>query len=408
MDRTLTRRGGASGRPDFRPIARIGAGWLLVTGVLAATTPEASGLGAGGTPPARAGGVDPIHDTIRPVAGEWWLVSGHVQAADERWYAFQVGFYRLDVDRVPAGADPHGWRVRSIYPSFLVITDIGRGVSQEFTRLERSGIGTARHEEEPLQLRHRAWVLAERDGGFHLRAGEGAFALALELDGEGPLRPIPEAEPSPSITRSMIPRLRVSGTLVAGGRETPVHGVAALEHARKRPHAPSCRWDALTLHLREGGELILIAEEAASVRSMSGVFIAPSGEAKSLGGRSAKLYPIGTNRWTGEAGIGYSTFWRVEIPSLDLRLDLEATIPGQEVDGRSTFGLAFWRGAIVARGRRAGETLAGAGFLEVMGHGEATFPPALALGDAFDPVAGDGHETHVAGNEHTTPSPEPH
>jgi predicted secreted hydrolase len=70
------------------------------------------------------------------------------------------------------------------------------------------------------------------------------------------------------------------------------------------------------------------------------------------------------DRWTSPRGGRYPARWRLRVPSLALDLEVEPVIAEQELatDPR------YWEGAVDARGKREGESVAGRGYVELVGY----------------------------------------
>ena len=74
-------------------------------------------------------------------------------------------------------------------------------------------------------------------------------------------------------------------------------------------------------------------------------------------------------RWRSEAtGAQYPVEWEVEVPSLELRLQVRPRIDGQEVFTERGILPAYWEGAVRFTGERQGRPVAGVGYLEMTGY----------------------------------------
>jgi predicted secreted hydrolase len=142
-------------------------------------------------------------------------------------------------------------------------------------------------------------------------------------------------------------------------------------------------WDAMVLHFRDGSDLAIFRTRplpGQDARRVGGAYVSASGAVIPLEGLQTRFYPLGASRWTGVNPEGsYPLLWRVEIPSLSIKLDLEATVMDQEISAWTTHGSIFWRGSVEGRGRRGDYEVSAAGYLELMGYGRR-FPPAVREG----------------------------
>jgi len=186
--------------------------------------------------------------------------------------------------------------------------------------------------------------------------------------------------------RYALPRLTTTGTLrVEDGPEHEVRGVSWMDHVFGDAFLDrhEAGWDAMVLHFRDGTDLAVYRTRALpgkDMRRVGGVYVSATGAIVPLEGLQTRFYPLGANRWAGANTVGsYPLLWRIEIPSLAIKLDLEATVRDQEIDALDTHGLVFWRGSVEGRGRRGEHEVSAAGYLELMGYGRR-FPPAVREG----------------------------
>jgi predicted secreted hydrolase len=63
--------------------------------------------------------------------------------------------------------------------------------------------------------------------------------------------------------------------------------------------------------------------------------------------------------------------WQIEIPREQMRLNVNATFPEQEMTASSSPGLHYWEGVVSALGDQSGKPLSGKGYLEMTGYGGA-------------------------------------
>jgi len=319
---------------------------------------------------------------------EWWIFSGHLQAADDRWVAYQLAFYRIDVDTAMTVERGGRWGLRSVYPAAMAITDLDAQRFLQADRLERSGAGTARILSDPVRLLHRDWEI-HRDGDhWRLDASTDSLAVSLELVVEKPPISVGAdgrgARNDPLFLRYALPRLRTRGTVRMGADTLAVQGVSWLDHlfGRDAIRDGEAGWDFVHLHFRDGAELAIYRTRSTPGRQdrrIGGTYVSASGAMVPLEPLQTRFYPLGTTRWTSPStGGNYPLRWRIEVPALRLRLDVVATALGQELAGMRTFGANIWRGSVEGSGRRGDHEISTAGFLELVGY-LGVFPPRLAV-----------------------------
>ena len=74
--------------------------------------------------------------------------------------------------------------------------------------------------------------------------------------------------------------------------------------------------------------------------------------------------------WTSEvSGHTYPVHWSIAIPDEALVIELEPTLPDQELDTRATTGVAYWEGSQVVRASRLDQPLGGEAYVEVTRYG---------------------------------------
>lgn len=71
--------------------------------------------------------------------------------------------------------------------------------------------------------------------------------------------------------------------------------------------------------------------------------------------------------WTSpRSGVRYPARWRVSVPSVELRLEIEPRVADQEL----IVGTRYWEGAVAVAGSAARRAIAGQGYVELVGYGE--------------------------------------
>jgi predicted secreted hydrolase len=170
---------------------------------------------------------------------EWWYVTGHLFAADERRFGFQATFFRL---AGPPGVrdDNPDFSRREVLLAHMALTDGSTGQFWHEERLNRAGwdahaaVGT-------LDLTNGEWalrLLANDPPQLDLRGGVRAeVAFHLNLTAAKPLVIFGEdgvshkgAEPSAASYYLTFSRLKTQGQLTLGEESLEVHGEAWMDH----------------------------------------------------------------------------------------------------------------------------------------------------------------------------------
>jgi predicted secreted hydrolase len=99
----------------------------------------------------------------------------------------------------------------------------------------------------------------------------------------------------------------------------------------------------------------------------SGTYVNASGEPRRLSLLDFRVLPGST--WRSErTGAQYPLRWRIELPSLDLVLDVEPALNEQEMVTQATTGISYWEGSITITGSRGRQPVEGQGYLELTGY----------------------------------------
>ena len=311
---------------------------------------------------------------------EWWTLFAHVRDSDGDWHAVQASFHRFDF---PDDAPEEPWATRALFPAVVAVTDLTRRRFAYEDRVARAGPGSVELQSAPVDLHHRAWVMTETDSTWRLEARVDSLDIALDFRPRRSPLTVWRPDSTSTTSRYVIPRLEVDGSFGKGD----VTGVGWLDHVWGDPILPGKEtgWELLTIHMRDGSALIIYRTRTVSrqvERRSGGVYLSASGSTLSLEELTPRFYPVGSVRWGSETTeITYPTRWRVEVPSLELDLTVEAAPPQQELNLLRTHGATLWRGSVDVSGKRGPQRVSGAGFLEIVGYG-GRFPPVLAARDA--------------------------
>lgn len=328
---------------------------------------------------------------------EWWYFTGNLDARDGRRFGFQFTIFRSALQPVsarvegpdtPAAFDStSAWITPQMYMGHFTITDVEGNRFTEFERFTRGGAGLAGAEagpETPLRIWLDDWRIEgpanpERSWPMRLRAADEGVALSLAfvprkdivlqgdqgLSQKGP-------EPGNASYYYSYPRLTAGGTLEIDGEMIDVEGLAWLdrEWSTSALGEGQVGWDWFSLQFDDGAELMVYdirqADGTPSPESQ-GVWVAPDGYVLHLQAADYTLTPTG--RWTSPIdGASYPSGWRIDVPQIELELDVEPVLRDQELD----VTVRYWEGAVDVRGRRASRELAGRGYVELTGYAGST------------------------------------
>jgi predicted secreted hydrolase len=305
---------------------------------------------------------------------EWWYFTGNVTAEDGSAFGYQLTFFRRGL-RPGAPPSPPGLATNQVHFAHLAITDVNARTHTFEERWSRGWGPLAGARGEPFAVWLEDWKVEQLGGdagGWRLRAALHGRPLELTLVSKKPLAlhgdrglSAKSSEAGNSSYYIGYTRLETSGS-VAG---LAVHGDSWFDHewSTSALGPGAVGWDWFSLQLDDGRELMLfqIRREDGSVEPVSG------GTLVEVDGRSRRLLQPDTSilvldHWTSpDTGFRYPSRWKIEVPAMDLRLEIEPRLAAQEM--RTSF--VYWEGAVRVRGTSGGRPLAGQGYVELTGYG---------------------------------------
>src|SRR5207245_4455455 len=150
------------------------------------------------------------------------------------------------------------------------------------------------------------------------------------------------------------------GSITIDGASVPITGIAWFDHQWGDFIAVGGGgWDWFAVNLDDGTDLTLSV-----VRGTDGKPVLVYGTLRRADQTVVRLAAdafrvTASGHWTSpHTGATYPAGWRIEVPGEELAIDLSPTVADQELDTRSTSGVAYWEGSQVVRARRAGRPLA--------------------------------------------------
>ncbi len=315
---------------------------------------------------------------------EWWYATGQVRTAEGRRFGYQFTLFRRGV-RPPGdrAAVASRWVVDHLPLGHFAVTDISGGRFYFAQRLERGAFGRAGFAAEGGEEKRLAWVgdweLAwTGDGSFGLRANQAGAALDLRLEPSRP--PLLNGENGVSQKSAgvgqashyySLARLRTRGTVAVEGKVQEVEGWSWLdrEWATNQLGPEQVGWDWMALHLSDGSDLMLYRlrrQDGSADPFSSGTWRAPDGGTRHLQAADFTLTAVPGRTWTSaRTGGSYPLEWQIQVPGEALELRVAALLPNQEL---ALEPVAYWEGAVEAKGTRGGQPLGGEGYLEMTGY----------------------------------------
>jgi predicted secreted hydrolase len=314
---------------------------------------------------------------------EWWYLTGNLDASGGGRFGFELTIFRFAL-APPAAPAPEGeasaWRTRQAFIGHFAITDAARGDFHVAQRYARGALGLAGADGDPFRVWVEDWWIREypareeSPGAWLLHADSGSMAATLTLV---PVKPPVKngiaglsqksAEAGNASYYYSIPRLRTDGALRIGDDVYDVSGLSWFdrEWGSSALSAEQEGWDWFALQLADGSDLMFYrlrrTDGTADIHS-AGTFIPAEGESVHLAHDDVTI--VVRDYWDSPQGGRYPMAWSIEVPGLNLVLEVQPVLEAQELDT----GVRYWEGAVDVTGQSGGEDVAGRGYVELTGY----------------------------------------
>jgi predicted secreted hydrolase len=332
---------------------------------------------------------DGPHDRLT----EWWYYTGHLRDDYGGRWGFEYVIFRAE-----RGGFPVSWA------SHLALTDetgdafhyaqraeIGPQVDRspidaggDPTGFDLSVIGA--DPERPETFTQPPWTMTGANGTDHLLATlSEAEASVAGLDGGMTLELDVAATKPPALHDSdgwidfgpaggsyyySRTAMTASGSLVLGDRALDVEGSAWFDHQWGDFIAVGGGgWDWFAVNLDDGTDLTLslVRDRQGNYPLVYGTLVDAAGNTRHL---DAQAFTVDvTGHWTSpHTGAEYPAGWLIDVPDVDLQIELEPTVADQELDTRPTTGVIYWEGSQVVRASHGGRAVGGEAYVELTGY----------------------------------------
>lgn len=336
---------------------------------------------------ARADGPAPLtfpedHGPHPDYQTEWWYYTGNLDSPEGRHFGYQLTFFRRALlPPVEYEPRPSAWAGRQAYMAHFALTDVAGERFRAFERLSRGAVELAGAQAAPFQVWLEDWAVSEVSPDvYQLRASaqdnEGVrVALDLTLtDRKGPILQGDQgfSPKGPELGQASyyysLTRLEAAGQVQIGPNTYPVEGSSWMDHEYSTSALAQDQvgWDWFSMQLDNDYELMVfqIRKADGSVDPFSsGTLVAPDGSATHLSQTDFSIQVEDT--WESpRTGAVYPSAWTVRIPKADLTLNITPFLKDQELN----VSYAYWEGAVQIQGQQAGQTVRGAGYVELTGY----------------------------------------
>ena len=315
---------------------------------------------------------------------EWWYLTGNLEGERGQRFGYELTIFRFSLS---PESDPRSstssWKTNQVFIAHFAVTE---GESQKFhveQRYARGALGLAGAQSAPFRVWIEDWSVAENPETS--RHGDSVENWLLDVAGEGlglklnlmAEKPIilngidglsqKSAEPGNASYYYSIPRLGSSGQLKIGSNSYEVSGNSWLDREWSSSALSDDQqgWDWFALQLSDGSDLMfynLRNVDGSQDPHSAGTFVAADGQARHL--RADEVVIRVTDEWASPRGGTYPARWALELPSIGLQLTITPVIPGQEL----VTTVRYWEGAVDVQGTRAGQDVAGRGYVELTGY----------------------------------------
>ena len=258
---------------------------------------------------------------------------------------------------------------------------------------ERGLLAPERPEARGVDVANGGWLMRGGGDGYDMRmvfGEDGGPTLELTaipqrgpvLHGEtGLVHMGPEAGSTYYYSRT---RLDVTGWMEEDGQRRQVRGPGWMDHQWGEIAPGQVGWDWAGIQLDDGADLmaaVIWHPEGRRRLAAHGTYVDPGGAVTYLHDGDLSITAQGS--WSSpETGIEYPMGWRVEIPSLDMALELTPYLEDAEFNS-GVLGVAYWEGAASVAGQRGGQQVTGWAFVELAGYDprrlEVTTPAPTTL-----------------------------
>jgi predicted secreted hydrolase len=317
------------------------------------------------------------HGPHRGYQTEWWYYTGNLVADGGERFGYQLTFFRRALaPPVQRTERESAWAADQVYMAHFALTDVAGRRYRAFERFARGAADLAGAQAAPYQVWLEDWRVEEVEPGvMRMRAAQEGLALDLALvdrkgpilQGDGGYSPKGPQTGNASYYYSLT-RLETSGTVQVGEVRYPVSGLSWMDHewSTSGLAADQVGWDWFSIQLDDGSELMVfqLRKEDGSIDPFSsGTFIAPDGNTRHLNRGDFQIRVEDTWR-SPHTGATYPARWTITVPAVDLMLKIRPHLADQELN----VSYAYWEGAVVVEGERAGRPVRGSGYIEMTGY----------------------------------------
>lgn len=311
---------------------------------------------------------------------EWWYYTGNLESETGARFGYQLTIFRralLPKEERTKRKSP--WATDQVYMAHFALSDIASREHVAFERFARGAAGLAGAQSDPYQVWLENWQVVQIDENhYRLIARQDDISLDLILeDIKGPVlhgdQGYSQKGPhkgNASYYHSQT-RLKTSGRVQTLNDSYQVSGLSWMDHefSTSALSPGQVGWDWFSIQLDDSSEIMVyqIRRSDGSIDPFSsGTWISPTGKEIHLE-HDQFLISVEDTWHSPNTGAEYPDEWILEIPSLDLRLNITPYITDQEMN----VSFNYWEGAVGIDGTSRRSPISGSGYVEMTGYAES-------------------------------------
>jgi predicted secreted hydrolase len=316
---------------------------------------------------------------------EWWYYTGNLQADSGEKYGFQLTFFRSQIspsdNRQKWPQPASAWRTQQVYLAHSAVSNITekRHLQAELVSREALNMAGASLIEDATAIFLKNWSALIGPDRHLLIVQSDRFSYELALTPEKPLvmhgingYSLKGSTADRASCYYSFTRLNTEGKLSIGENVVAVKGSAWMDHEYGTDMlGPGLKgWDWFSLQLSDRTEVmafILRKEKGGIGPASSATVIGHQGQSRHISNDELVLTVRDT--WKSpHTKVVYPAGWRLQIfPSL-LDLSITPNTADQEMQTSGSTGVIYWEGSVSIEGTRAGQPVAGQGYVELTGY----------------------------------------
>ncbi len=319
---------------------------------------------------------------------EWWYYTGNLFTEDGRQFGYQFTIFRNQLNPPQGDADSlafgKGWNTNQLYLGHFAISDVQAKNHVFEERYSRGAAGLAGAQTEPYRIWVEDWEIKRTDTD---NSSDKSFPVQISATMEGgpsidlsvvPAKPLVlqgeqgydrkgESEGNASYYLSFT-RMETKGSITINGNRFEISGSSWMDHEWSTSALGDGQegWDWFSLQLSNGYDLMyyqLRNNNGSVSKFTTGSLISPEGQKTIINQNDVQIEVL--ERWESPySNSVYPSSWKLEIPKVDLSLDLQTLFPDQEMN----VSVRYYEGTLSVSGEMDGESIGGNGFIEMTGY----------------------------------------